>query len=97
MTKNIGFTKYLIYCFNFTYFRCHNQKYPKGYFCCIWKINTLVLHVCKTEGGTSLIDIEFKTKSLKAAWVKYFVYENKESNLINATFKQYKIELTYLL
>ena len=59
------------------------------------KRNTLVL--CKNEGGTGLIDIECKIKSLKAAWVKYFVYENNVSNYINAILKQYNIEIPYLL
>ena len=59
------------------------------------KRNTLVL--CKEEGGTGLIDIECKIKSLKAAWVKYFVYQNNVSNFINAILKQYKIEMSYLL
>ena len=59
------------------------------------KRNTLVLY--KNEGGTGLIDIECKIKSLKAAWVKYFVYENNVSNYINAILKQYNIEIPYLL
>ena len=59
------------------------------------KRNTLVL--CKNEGGTCLINIECKIKSLKAAWVKYFVYENNVSNYINAILKQYNIEIPYLL
>ena len=73
----------------------------KIFFSFIWgkrdriKRNTLVL--CKKEGGTGLIDIECKIKSLKAAWVKYFVYQNNVSNFINAILKQYKIEMSYLL
>ena len=59
------------------------------------KRNTLVL--CKEEGGTGLIDTECKIKSLKAAWVKYFVYQNNVSNFINAILKQYKKLMSYLL
>ena len=99
--KYISFTKTFICCLNFTYFRCNNQSVKKVIFSFIWgkrdriKRNTLVL--CQNEGGTCLIDIECKINSLKAAWVKYFVYENNVSNYINAISKQYNIEIPNLL